>query len=315
MKYTRRSSKRASGAKRRANNAAALRRAREGMSPENDARVISGMIAAGYDPSEIDPRTNCFTYPAWQALGRQVLKGETGVKIPVGKRLASIFHISQTSAIGDSPKPASIREWSTAGVNRKMQAVAENSGFDPGDLIYNTEATGGPVSFSFPGAIPADLKESLEGLPFDVRAMFRPDMPGSTGADTLAEHGADGMIDLAKNLIRSGATGIADHIERVGNETDPQTQLLQVLQALRAGVPFVSRPALEVVQADTLKDGSGFELVGVPFAVYTADGCRRASSGEHDFNLDGLDSIPADKGTVDIDARIAPELATADIPF
>ena len=37
----------------------------------------------GWAPEDVKPRENVFTYKAWQALGRQVRKGEKGVKVCV----------------------------------------------------------------------------------------------------------------------------------------------------------------------------------------------------------------------------------------
>lgn len=87
----------------------ALDRARNGSSVTNEMRVISGFTARGIAREDIKPRENCLSYGAWQALGRQVLKGQRGVKVltMVMKedekgikrkvwREASVFHVSQT---------------------------------------------------------------------------------------------------------------------------------------------------------------------------------------------------------------------------
>ena len=82
-------------------------------------RHFGPVRAQGIPELEIIPRENVFTYHAWRAKGRQVRKGEHGVKIttyiPVpekrndageltreaGRRpkLATVFHISQTGAL------------------------------------------------------------------------------------------------------------------------------------------------------------------------------------------------------------------------
>ena len=85
---------------------AALIRAQSGNSLINYSKVISGFIAKGINATEIIPRENVLTYAAWPALGRQVKRGEHGVKVitwvdyrRTGKRknfprnlLFSIFH-------------------------------------------------------------------------------------------------------------------------------------------------------------------------------------------------------------------------------
>jgi hypothetical protein len=103
----------------------ALTRATCGQSLSNWPAIIEGFTAKGIPESEILPRENVFTYNAWRALGRQVRRGEHGVKvmtmIPVhdkrdgnadepqelgkpkrrGLRCwsATVFHISQTDPI------------------------------------------------------------------------------------------------------------------------------------------------------------------------------------------------------------------------
>jgi hypothetical protein len=90
-----------------------LNRAKQGDSLVNYPAIIKGFIEKGVNPLDIKPRENIFTYNAWQALKRQVRKGETGVKCvtwidtetkDTGKpsklvRPVSVFHISQTDPI------------------------------------------------------------------------------------------------------------------------------------------------------------------------------------------------------------------------
>lgn len=91
----------------------ALDRAENGQSTMNFEAIYDGFEAMDIDPDDIEPRDNVLTYNAWQAKGRQVRKGQHGVKItvfvPASKReddgtvrsfkLArnvSVFHVSQT---------------------------------------------------------------------------------------------------------------------------------------------------------------------------------------------------------------------------
>ena len=86
----------------------ALTRAQTGHSMANYAQILAGFSAKGIN--DIRPRENVFTYAAWQALGRQVMKGQTGVKVQTwitveknGDRVTvpkttTVFHISQTEA-------------------------------------------------------------------------------------------------------------------------------------------------------------------------------------------------------------------------
>ncbi len=102
----------------------ALSRAVSGQALTNWPAIIAGFIAKGIPEGDIRPRENVFTYNAWRALGRQVRRGEHGVKvttfIPVrdkdnpeestgenGKArrrtsrpwTATVFHVSQTDPI------------------------------------------------------------------------------------------------------------------------------------------------------------------------------------------------------------------------
>lgn len=88
----------------------------------NYVPIFQGFMSRGIPESEIKPRENVFTYQAWKALGRQVRKGEHGVKlltfITTTKRnrdtgeeetsrrpwSTTVFHYSQTDAIAGGAK-------------------------------------------------------------------------------------------------------------------------------------------------------------------------------------------------------------------
>ncbi len=99
--------------------AEALSRARTGQSWSNFPAIIQGFMARGIPEDQILPRENIFTYQAWRALGRQVRRGEKGVRVITyvhGQkkekqedgaekikaysypRTVSVFHVSQTDA-------------------------------------------------------------------------------------------------------------------------------------------------------------------------------------------------------------------------
>jgi antirestriction protein ArdC len=59
----------------------ALSRAASGQSLSNWPAILAGFLAKGVPESDIRPRENVFTYNAWRALGRQVRRGEHGVKV------------------------------------------------------------------------------------------------------------------------------------------------------------------------------------------------------------------------------------------
>ncbi len=89
----------------------ALFRAENNLSTSNYPAIYAGFEEKGF--SDIQPRVNVFTYHAWRAKGRQVRKGEHGVKVvtwitskdkDTGKeskypKKTTVFHISQTDSI------------------------------------------------------------------------------------------------------------------------------------------------------------------------------------------------------------------------
>ncbi len=101
--------------------AEALSRAINNRSLSNYPTIFEGFLARGIPEDEIRPRENIFTYNAWRALGRQVKKGEHGVKIctfvPMDSkekdaetgevkvktssrpRMTTVFHVSQTKEV------------------------------------------------------------------------------------------------------------------------------------------------------------------------------------------------------------------------
>jgi hypothetical protein len=58
-----------------------LSRATSGQAVTNWPAIFEGFLAKGIPEHEIKPRENVFTYHAWRALGRQVRRGEHGVKV------------------------------------------------------------------------------------------------------------------------------------------------------------------------------------------------------------------------------------------
>lgn len=59
----------------------ALDRARHNQTMSNYPDIFNGFMAKGISEADIVPRSNVFTYNAWKALGRQVIKGQHGVKV------------------------------------------------------------------------------------------------------------------------------------------------------------------------------------------------------------------------------------------
>ena len=104
----------------------ALGRARNGENWSNWPAIIEGFTARGIPESDIRPRENVLTYHAWRALGRQVRRGEHGVRVltyvpmtaretdpdtgeerdvQLGRRpkTAVVFHVTQTDPLEYGP--------------------------------------------------------------------------------------------------------------------------------------------------------------------------------------------------------------------
>ena len=92
----------------------ALTRAVSGQSFSNYQPIFEGFMRKGIPEQDIKPRENVFTYNAWRALGRQVRKGEHGVKCLTFIECqdkdnpektyrrpwsTTVFHVSQTDAV------------------------------------------------------------------------------------------------------------------------------------------------------------------------------------------------------------------------
>jgi hypothetical protein len=102
----------------------ALSRAVGGQSLGNWPAILAGFVVKGIPADDVRPRENVFTYHAWRALGRQVRRGEHGVKVVTfvevrekappksptdataparrtGRRpwTATVFHLSQTDPV------------------------------------------------------------------------------------------------------------------------------------------------------------------------------------------------------------------------
>ena len=89
----------------------ALSRATTNLSMLNYPAIYAGFEEKGI--SDVQPRVNVFTYQAWRAKGRQVRKGERGVKVVTWitvkdketekestfPKKTAVFHISQTDPV------------------------------------------------------------------------------------------------------------------------------------------------------------------------------------------------------------------------
>jgi len=89
----------------------ALTRAATGHSLANWPTIIEGFIAKGIAETDIRPRENVFTYHAWRALGRQVRRGEHGVKVCTWITTKDKAEEAQTPDEAKQAKRGSKRPW------------------------------------------------------------------------------------------------------------------------------------------------------------------------------------------------------------
>ena len=332
--------------------------------------VMAAFTARGLPASEIEPGVNVLTLPAWNHLGRRVVKDQKGVCIPVFRPAddssesrkdesgrdgdapkrggffgtSRVYHVCQTVPFGepdpDTPpaigapelgdaaikgiqdREASERELTTkAGVARAVLRVADDSGLRPGsgelddiECAAMDDSGVDDVSFAFQESrLPAEIVEALEGEPVGVRALFSCGSPGGGGSDTMAKYGADWMVQRARERVLRSADSVVDRI-RVAS-SDPRGEMLAAIHDLRGHAPRGHLPQIELVPESDLVEGAYFEIGGDSFAVYMRDGVLRAGNGSRSFNLDRVECVPVDAGTLDRDARVSPESIAAPIPF
>ena len=90
--------------------AEALRRATSNLALTNYPAIYQGFIDKGIPEDQIQPRVNVFTFDAWKALGRQVRKGEHGVKVCTFVECSKVV---RDPATGEEKPETFRRPWTT----------------------------------------------------------------------------------------------------------------------------------------------------------------------------------------------------------
>ena len=96
--------------RRQQHQAEALRRATTNQALTNYPAIYQGFIDKGIPESDIQPRVNVFTYDAWRALGRQVRKGEHGVRVCTFVECSKAV---RDTATGEEKQETFRRPWTT----------------------------------------------------------------------------------------------------------------------------------------------------------------------------------------------------------
>lgn len=82
----------------------ALANALADKSAANYQTIVEGFMEKGIEPEDITPRVNVFTYNAWRELGRQVRRGESGVRILSMAPARSKGEDGESSVEGEKPR-------------------------------------------------------------------------------------------------------------------------------------------------------------------------------------------------------------------
>jgi hypothetical protein len=211
-----------------------LERIEHGDNTANHQAIIDAFVARGIPAEEIVPRENVFTYQAWLALGRQVMKrpanipsGQYGVKIPVIREerdletkqvikrittFATVFHISQTHEIGTKPLPANPIPNPTPTPVQNGQSQVQTG--EPG--YPNTPPTQNRVSTSFqePSQRAKILRDKAHSLQRQIDSKLNP----ATARQNMTRrrlqimqgkrHDANRLMEIQQAL-----RAIADHLD------------------------------------------------------------------------------------------------------
>jgi hypothetical protein len=125
-------------------------------------------MAKGIPEDQIIPRVNVFSYNAWKANGRQVRKGEHGVKCltfitKTGKNgreerrpwTVTVFHVSQTEPVGTLHAPIA-KEYVP------VPSPVPSNWITPGSVTYGNEPDATPENIPYAGEEDTDEAELLD---------------------------------------------------------------------------------------------------------------------------------------------------------
>ena len=173
----------------------------------------------------------------------------------------------------------------------RAQSIADSESTGVGD--------GSDGMFSFPGPLPADVLQLIDGRP-QLRRVLRANVPRSAGerngADYLASMGGDRWLAAVE---RAAGAKLPKQLEALRNSPDPEHRFLA---AIYDNLPAVKNlPAKDAMKPDQLPAGTRFEINGEKFEVMTdKDGYRVLKDGEEYpvVPVEMLSEIPVDKGTM-----------------
>jgi hypothetical protein len=238
-----------------------------------------------------------------------------GTREQLAKRIADASR-SPTPKPKATPKADTAQPFTRADLDRRISEAVAGSGLatamqDLDAAVNEQDATAGGQAFStqFASArLPAEVREWLSDKP-QLRRFFKTGVKGGGGEDSMVAMGERYFQTATEVLDRRTTT---EAMAQQLRENDPN---LNLALWLRDNLPEKQseRPAFGVVDPKALKPGTTLSMLGKPFEVATdSDGKtvlvepERADDGDElsslqtpmRFELDGLDAIPVDAGTL-----------------
>lgn len=296
---------------------------------------IRGVGEAATRPRETarqsEPTTPAIPVASPGIVEPQTVAAQTPVNTPspvadsaVANGVSTETPVTTQTPVNDPSPPVTERpkgtEFSRAAMEREILAapsVAEQ--MDAlADTTRDESAVSGEVSLSFTGSLPGEIRTAIEGRP-ELRRFFRTNQPNGAGEDTLAELGADRMVEIAEQLIGRTSRGM-EIASELGN-FDPRTAYLANAVATQ---PIDSRPKYEALNDPAaLAPETTFTVNGEPFRVATDElGVLIVEGNGLYLDAAGLGRVPIDRGslneplsTLDTIARREAAPAEDDVSF
>jgi len=212
-------------------------------------------------------------------------------------------------------------EFSNRGINRRLQELADGAGRMEQEFMDDTVQDGDQydleLTTNFPGRLPTEVREALEGLPPNIRTRFRANVPGAGGLDVMSAIGVDEMIARVRRSLE-GRESRVETLLRSGqlDYVSADAGMLAAVVRARGDKRVDSLMPFEVIDnPGELPDGATFNIEGRVWVKQGYDAL--AEDGRARFNISNVDSMPVDEGSVNpgADAKAAEIDDLDDIPF
>lgn len=199
------------------------------------------------------------------------------------------------------------RLWDAA---NKENGLEEQQAIDEA-LLEETGAMGAP--FTFKGKLPEEVRTFLEGAPSKLKRMFKIAKAGEVaGGEDAMSALEDRYWDVAE---RQAGVQYKTGLKYAKKSQNADTRMLAELHDIS---PLAKdKRKLATIEADKLTPGSTLEYNGVKLSVEAGEGRARILKGlGEDFNLDEINEVPYDAGTIRRSAaKETPKAAIDDVPF